>query len=132
MYKDMGDVVREALLESGCAKELVNDFDGHSTISLNFDNRPSILVSEDNGDIILWAKLCPFNELAIVQNAASIIPFILEGFPYSVTGQLQVMNDEGELVVKAFIRREFYPAEHFSLALEMFYHQLCALDEKLR
>ncbi|MGL9735332.1 MAG: hypothetical protein ACR5LF_05650 [Symbiopectobacterium sp.] len=57
MYVDIVKLVRDALLHSGMYESILNDFDGHSTIALYFENYHSLLISNVDGQIWIWSQL---------------------------------------------------------------------------
>ncbi|MGK2888122.1 MAG: hypothetical protein ACSLEN_00295 [Candidatus Malihini olakiniferum] len=71
MYIDIVTLVRDALLHIGVVdKSIMSDFDGHSTIALDFDNYPSLLISNVDEQIWIWSQLCD-NTPGLLQHKAA-------------------------------------------------------------
>lgn len=121
MHFDLHELVRESLRSNGCDESLLNDFDGHSTISLDFRDAPSILIAEYEGSVIIWSRIAEFNQHTLEQSAASILNIIMEGAAFSVSGQCHLDESEGYLIIKSILKTTALNKDDFSAALEDFY-----------
>lgn len=121
MNIDIAGLVRESLLENGCNESLLNDFDGHSTISLNFDNAPSILVSEYEGMIMLWSQLKEMNHHTLSQNAESLLGACMEPSQYSISQHVHLSEEDDMLLLKSVIKNSALNKSDFGHSLEEFY-----------
>ena len=54
MNDDLVELVRSALRKNGCDERLLNNFDGNSTICLDFEEESSLLISQTEGYVVLW------------------------------------------------------------------------------
>jgi len=130
---DIAALLREALRESGCDESLLNNFDGHSTIELECTDMPSVLLSNNDGDIWLWAKLCEESTSLIAQKGGELLALLMEPCAFSTTDQLQLMALEGVIMLKGLVKPEhLYDGAAFAAALEEFFEQLNKFIEVLR
>ncbi len=129
---DIATLVRESLRAGGCDASLLNNFDGHSTILLDFDDLPGILVSVVDKQVVLWSQLCDFNSHVLAQVADKVLELLLEPCKYSVTGQLQIAREENTTVLKCVVEEGCLNEAMFGDALENFYLSLRRYYEVLR
>lgn len=129
---DIASLVRESLRSGGCDASLLNNFDGHSTILLDFDDMPGILVSVVDKQVVLWSQLCDHNVHVLSQVADRILELLLEPAKYSVTGQLQIAKEDNTTVLKCVLEESCLNEAMFGDALETFYLSLRKYCEVLR
>ncbi|MFP7609861.1 InvB/SpaK family type III secretion system chaperone [Serratia quinivorans] len=124
MHIDLGDVVRSALLELGCEESMLSDFDGHSTIMLDFNDRPALFISTEENNVWLWSRIAEENSSLLALRGGELLPALMEGYGFSVCGQLQLTFSEGYLLLRAMIAPAvLQDTEQFSVALEEFFNQ---------
>ncbi|MFV9997362.1 MAG: hypothetical protein AB8W37_03890 [Arsenophonus endosymbiont of Dermacentor nuttalli] len=87
MHIDIVSLVRDVLVHSGCDKNLISDFDGHSTITLEFSNSLDINISVDDNCVWLWSLLCEEESNAIYQLSEKIL---MEEYQFTVVEKLQI------------------------------------------
>lgn len=130
---DIATLLRGALRESGCDESLLNNFDGHSTIELECADMPSILISKNNNDVWLWAKIYEENSLVVQQKAAELLSLLMEECAFSTTDQLQLTLFESHLVLKGIVKPEYLnDSKNFAIALETFFERLNQFLDVLR
>ncbi|WP_130833471.1 type III secretion system chaperone SpaK [[Erwinia] mediterraneensis] len=130
---DIAALLRGALRESGCDEALLNNFDGHSTIELECADMPSILISKNNSDVWLWAKIYEDNSLVVQQKSADLLPLLMEECAFSITEQLQLTLFEGHLVLKGLVKPDYLrDSKDFAIALETFFERLNQFLDVLR
>lgn len=103
MYIDIVSLVRKALLESGVDESMLGDFDGHSTISLDFENYPSLLISMIDDNIWIWSKLCEASDSILQHKASLLLEKVMGGCLFSMTGQLQLSVNDGFIELKGMV-----------------------------
>lgn len=129
---DIAALVRESLRAGGCDASLLNNFDGHSTILLDFDDMPGILVSVVDRRVVLWSQLCDYNDHVLSQVAAQLLRLLMQPEKYSITGQLQLAIEENITVLKCVLEESCLNETLFGDALETFYLSLRRYCEVLR
>lgn len=103
MYFDVATLVREALLESGCDESIMGDFDGHSTISLDFDGYPSLLISTVDEKVWIWSRICEDAGNILQFKGADLLEIIMKGCSFSMTGQLQLVVNDGFIELRGIV-----------------------------
>lgn len=107
MYIDVATLVREALVESGCDESIMGDFDGHSTISLDFDEYPSLLISAIDERIWLWSRICEDSGNILQYKGVDILDKILKGCSFSMTGQLQISTNDDFIELRGLVHPSY-------------------------
>lgn len=107
MYIDIVSLVRNALLESGCDESLLGDFDAHSTISLDFDNYPSMLISITDDNVWIWSKLCEANDAILRHKAPVLLEKMMSGCLFCMAGQLQMQVSEGYIELRGLVHPDY-------------------------
>lgn len=125
MNIDIVSLVREALVESGCDESLLDDFDAHSTISLDFEKSPSLLISMVDDNVWIWSKICEAHETILRHSASTILEKIMGGCRFSMTGQLQLTQNDGYLELRGMVHPDYLESsQRFADALDEFFsHQ---------
>lgn len=132
MNFNIGDLIRDTLREQGCDETLINDFDGHSTISLDFSTIPSILISEVDDSIFMWTRLAEHRPNILQQCSASILEMLMEPTAYSITGNFHLCEDDGFTVLKMVVKPSLMNTTDLSDTLEEFYRKTESFMEVLR
>lgn len=119
---DLADLVRQALLANGCDASVLGNFDSHSTISLEFNTLPDMLLSLQQEQVLIWMRLCEHHLPHIERCAPTLIALLMESAPYALTDQMQISEDDGYTVLKCLVKPEaLQNIDAFSNALEAFY-----------
>ncbi|VTR36739.1 Invasion protein invB [Serratia fonticola] len=79
MNVDIDVLVREALLEKGCDESMLSNFDGHTTIALEFTQRPSLLISTLDDNVWIWSRIAEDNNAVLTQRASELLFALMEG-----------------------------------------------------
>lgn len=125
MYVDIAALVREALLESGCDPNLLDNFDSHSTIALDFNDLPSIYISVQDEDVWLWSRIAEYNDNAIEQRAAALLQEHTRGAEFIRGEQFLLAKNEGYLELKALLKPICLEnAKNFAVALSGYFERL--------
>ncbi|CNF34768.1 hypothetical protein [Yersinia kristensenii] len=125
MYLDIVALIRGALAESGCDESLLGNFDGHSTIALDFDGYPSILISVVDEHIWIWSHLCENVPSVLRHKFADILEYMMQGCRFALTGQLQLNANEGVIELKGMVHPDYLQSSsRFAETLDEFFtHQ---------
>lgn len=132
MNDDLVELVRSALRKNGCDERLLNNFDGNSTICLDFEEESSLLISQTEGYVVLWTQLQPHDPYILSQCASALLALVMAPCFHAVTGHLQLSENEGMTTLECYVKPASLNAEDFSEALEEFYRQMKAFREALR
>lgn len=125
MYVDIAALVREALLESGCDPNLLDNFDSHSTIALDFNDLPSIYISCQDEDIWLWSRLAEYNDNIIEQKAPALLEELMRGADFIRGEHFLLSKNEGFLELKALLSPLcLNSGQNFAVALSGFFERL--------
>lgn len=130
---DIAGLLREALRHSGCVDSQIGHFDSHSTIEMQMKNLPDISVAEVEGDVWVWAAVAEATPSSLNYCAFDLMQFLLEGNPFSRTGQLHLCEVEGRLELR-FMASAYAlnAAEHLAQALDSFVQAIETLLDILR
>lgn len=122
MYIDLVELVRGALVESGCDESLISDIDAHSTISLDFDDLPSIYINTIDENVWLWSRLIEYNGNILSINATALLEKIMQGCAHAITGQQQLVSNDGYLELRSMVQPDFLESSNrFAEALDEFF-----------
>lgn len=128
---DIADLLREALLHSGCTDRQLGHFDSHSTIELQMNDLPTINVGEVDAEVWVWATILEDGPWPSSHCAAEILQVLLQGCPWSRSGQLHLYEVEGQLQLRLLSNEHaLCEASHFAQALEHFVavtEELCGI-----
>ncbi|MGJ7515633.1 Invasion protein B family [Pseudomonas baetica] len=118
---DIADLLREALRHSGCVDSQIGHFDSHSTIEMHMKDLPNINVGHVDGDVWVWASVMEIGPTQLGRNAAALLQILLQGCPWSRSGQLHLCDVEGQLELRLMCNeRALDEAENFAQALDHF------------
>lgn len=132
MHIDIALLVRDALAHSGCDKNLISDFDGHSTITLEFSDSLDINISIDDNCVWLWSPLCEVSSNLICQLSEKILNKLMEECLFTVTKQLQLVSRNQYINLAGVVAPAYLvDGASFSAALEEFFHLINNYSEML-
>lgn len=131
---NIAELVRGALKQQGCDPSLLDNFDSHSTITLDFKDSPSILVSRDEDEQIwVWARIENVYESAYQQSLEKLSLQQQQGCDFTPSRQVQFYFHDNILEIKAHIREIYLEsAEKFAQVLDGFFHILKEFNEAIR
>ena len=107
MNVDIADLIKSALLENHCDDSIINDIDGHSTISLDFDDYPSILISTIDDNIWIWSQLGEENRTVLQFKSREILELLMQDCYFIVSNQLQLFVNDGILILKGIVHPDY-------------------------
>ncbi|WP_339476668.1 MULTISPECIES: InvB/SpaK family type III secretion system chaperone [unclassified Pseudomonas] len=130
---DIAELLRQALRHSGCVDSQIGHFDSHSTIEMQMKNLPDINVAEVDGDVWIWTVVAEATPRTLNYCAFDLMQLLLEGNPFSRTGQLHFCEVEGRLELRLMASAyALSDAERMAQALDSFVQALEALLDILR
>lgn len=122
---DIAQLVRSALESHGCDPSLISDIDNHSTIVLDLFDLPSIYISVVDEDVWLWAPMSDYSDSILDQCASGLLSALMAGCPFMRTGQLQLANQDGSLVLQGLVHQDnLMDSTKFAESLNEFFNQL--------
>lgn len=133
MNIDIAAVLRQSLLLSGVSEKLLEDFDGHSTISLDFEDDISICIDVIDEDVWIWNCVADESANLVSQRGALLLEKLMQGCAFARGGQLMLSTQDGEVVLKGMIHPEFLQIpERFIEALNEFYTSVKDMRKSLQ
>lgn len=108
VHQELGSLVRDALLELEVSDQLLNDFDSHSTITIDMNEKPSINIS-------------------LVDNARRILPVITTAMEYVETGHLTLGKCPDGFELKALVDLRALTENKFKGVIHNFHEALQAI-----
>ncbi|HEY4144842.1 hypothetical protein [Pinirhizobacter sp.] len=79
------------------------DFDTHSTVAMSFDNIGDLFVEAIDGDVWMWNIVANEPMARFDYAAPKLLAELVQPAPWSRTGQLQLGEDEGKLVLRCIL-----------------------------
>ena len=132
-YIDIAELLRSALIESGCSQSQIGTFDGNSTIEVECVNSPSLFINENEGQVWVWSRLNEENNYMLMQKSAGLLTLMMSPFVWAVNDQLQLVNDQGYLVMKCNVKPDYLEnGLRFSEVLQQFFESQNAFLSALR
>lgn len=130
MYMDIAALIRNALKDSGIDESLLGDFDSHSTIALEFDNFPSLLISTVDEQVWIWSQLCENVPGVLGNKMGAVLEKLMEGCQFSMTGQLQLAVNDDMIELKGMVHPRYLESSTaFAEVLDEFFsHQETYLE----
>lgn len=133
MNIDIAAVLRQSLLHSGVNEKLLEDFDSHSTISLEFEDDISICIDVIDEDVWIWNCVADESTNLVSQRGALLLEKLMHGCAFTRGGQLMLSTQDGEIVLKGMIHPEFLQSpERFIEALNEFYASVKDMRKSLQ
>ena len=130
---DLATLLREALTLSGCTQEQIGQFDGHSTIELEFTGLPKVNLAVIDTGVWMWSPITPLTPTLRQQRAGAMLDFLLQGFSASRTEQLQLSEVDDVLELRVLLGdAAVADAAAFAAAIEAYIQRLDSLHEALR
>lgn len=123
---DIAVLVRDALIECGCASDVIGPLDGHSTISMDFHNRLSMHIASSDSDILIWARL-PLEaaDASDDRHAAALLRGLLQPLTWARGKHAMLRQDEDSLDLMALIHPDYLQdGKQLSLAITGFFEVL--------
>ncbi|WP_433739471.1 Invasion protein B family [Pseudomonas putida] len=128
---DIADLLRQALRSSGCVDSQIGHFDSHSTIEMQMKDLPSINVGNVDGEVWVWAAVMAIGPQQLGRSAEQLLQILLQGCPWSRSGQLHLCEVEGQLELRLMCNEQaLSDAASFAQALDHFVvvvEELCGI-----
>jgi hypothetical protein len=134
MHPDhLAQLVRDALVHSGCSREQIGSFDGHSTIEMELADLPNLNICYLSTGLWFWSPITELGVEARGQRADALLGFLMHGFGPARTEQLQLNDIDGVLELRVLLSDEASAnAEQLAAAMEEYIARLTALRDLLR
>ncbi|MHC8315271.1 InvB/SpaK family type III secretion system chaperone [Pseudomonas sp. LB3P31] len=130
-HAEIARLLNEALLYCTCAGRSPMHFDHHSTLDLQMADLPSINVADVQGDVVVWSRVMDVRPELLRHSAVELLQILLQGFPWSRSGQLHLREVEGQLELRLLTNEQaLSTARHFGQALDHFMavqEELCTI-----
>lgn len=126
-HLDIAQLLRETLLYSGCTDKQLGHFDSHSTIEMQMKDLPDINIGYVEEEVWVWARVVEVGPQLLRHSAADMLQILLQGCPWSRSGQLHLCEVEGQLELRLMSNEKaLSDARHFAQALD---HFVAVLEE---
>jgi len=127
------ELVREALVSTGCDPQLIRPFDSHATIRIDLDDAPPLFIGRLEERVVIWSDLCEFHDSIVRLQAEALLRELMGGFPYGANQQLVLRESEGQLQVYKDLAGDcLADAERMAEAINAFFQSLLRLLEIVR
>lgn len=125
MNIDLPSLVNQALLALGCDPALIADLDGHSTITLDFDQMPSLLIARMDDQVWLWSRVAEYSEPVLAHKASDILLELMRSDDSLLGGHPSLCEGDGYLELRAILApAALESGERFGEALSLFFERL--------
>jgi hypothetical protein len=133
MSIDLPELVNAALLSLGCDPKLISELDGHSTITLDFDQLPSLLIARMDEQVWLWSRVAEYSEPVIAHKAADILSQLMLSDDSILGGHPNLCEGEGYLEMRAMVAPAYLEdGERFGEALSLFFDRLTRMTQLIQ
>lgn len=130
---DIASLLRDALVLSGCTDEQIGSFDGHSTIELELSDLPAINIGIVEEGVWFWSGVIESSDMLLDHCASDLLRFLMKGFVFARTEQLQLVDSNGILEVRVLLAESAIATpETLAEALDSYLNALTSLNELLR
>lgn len=130
---DIAVLLRSALELSGCTNEQIGSFDSHSTIELDMAGLPSINIGLIDDDLWFWSAVTESGSMLFAHHSENLLRFLLQGFRFARTEQLQLADVDNMLEVRVLLNRQATESpQALADALEAYLESLTLLCEVVR
>jgi hypothetical protein len=133
MLIDLPVLVNDALLSLGCDPKLIAELDGHSTITLDFEQLPSLLIAPVDEQIWLWSRVAEYSEPVIAHKSADILSQLMQSDDSILGGHPNLCEGEGYLEMRAMVAPAYLEnGQRFGEALSLFFDRLSNMTQLIR
>ncbi|AVZ82709.1 hypothetical protein DBV23_10925 [Edwardsiella ictaluri] len=126
IHQDLSSLVRAALSGLGVRNNLLNDFNSHSTISIDLDEGDSISISLVEDRLYIWSLLT-ISEEQLIGQARSVIPSITNPIPYAEGGGCILLSTDSGYELRLNVRIDALQDGLLGEAITSFYQLLINL-----
>ncbi|MBB3211524.1 hypothetical protein FHW67_000772 [Herbaspirillum sp. Sphag1AN] len=129
----LAELVKDALLETGCDPSLIQKLDQHATVQIELNDSPSLYIGKTDERVVIWSDLCDFHESIVRHSSEPLLQEIMLGFPYGLNQQIVLRESEGRLQLYSNISEEFLEnAQRMSEAINAFFERQTRFLEIIR
>lgn len=129
----LAELVKDALLETGCDPSLIQKLDQHATVQIELNDSPSLYIGKTEERVVIWSDLCDFHESIVRHSSEPLLQEIMLGFPYGLNQQIVLRESEGRLQLYSNISEEFLEnAQRMSEAINAFFERQTRFLEIIR
>lgn len=129
----LAELVKDALLETGCDPALIQQLDQHATVQIELNDSPSLYIGKTEERVVIWSDLCDFHESIVRHSSEPLLQEIMRGFPYGLNQQIVLRESEGRLQLYSNISEEFLEnGQRMSEAINAFFERQTRFLEIIR
>jgi hypothetical protein len=129
----LAELVKDALLRTGCNPDLIQDLDSHATVQIDLNDGPSLYIGDQNEHVVIWSDLCDFHDSIVRHCSEALLQEIMLGFPYGRSQQLILRESEGKLQIYSDVTDEcINDAAVMAEAIDAFFERQTRMLEIIR
>jgi hypothetical protein len=129
MNIDLPVLVNQALLSLGCDPALISNLDGHSTITLDFDQQPSLMIVSKDDQVWVWSRVAEFSDAVLAYKAHEILQELMRSDDTILGGHPSLCEGEGYLELRALLAPgALENAERMGEALSLFFERMTRMS----
>ena len=95
----LSELVKDALLLTGCDPSLIQQLDQHATVQIELTDSPPLYIGKVEERVVIWSDLCEFHEGIVRHYSEQLLQEVMRGFPYGQNQQIVLRESEGQLQV---------------------------------
>jgi len=95
----LAELVKAALLQTGCDPALIQQIDQHATVQIELNDSPSLYIGKVDDRVVIWSDLCDYHESIVRHCSEQLLQELMLGFPYGQNQQIVLRESEGKLQV---------------------------------
>ncbi|WCH23628.1 hypothetical protein [Aeromonas salmonicida] len=126
IHQDLSSLVRDALSGIGVSHNLLNDFDSHSTISIDLDEGLAINISLIDDRLFFWS-LISLSEEKLFYNSRAILSILTSPVEFFETGHITLGQCDGGFELKALISLDALKENKLAQTITCFHSCLVSL-----
>jgi hypothetical protein len=133
MNIDLPLLVNQALHHLGCDPGLISELDGHSAITLDFDQLPSLLIAMQDEHVWLWSRIAEYSESVVAHKSNDILNELMRSDESILGGHPGLCISEGMLELRTLVAPTYLEdGERFGDALSMFFERITSLTQLIQ
>jgi hypothetical protein len=133
MQIDLPQLVKQGLHHLGCDAGLIAKLDGHSAITLDFDQLPSLLITWQDEHVWFWSRVADYSAAVLAHHSHPILQELMRADESILGGHPGLCVTEGMLELRALVAPAYLESgEQFGEALSLFFERITSLTQQIR
>ena len=106
MNIDLVKTLKESLDILDCDPAIIDDIDHHSTIAMELEGLPSLLLSQLEQGVMLWCKVAEYHPQKLVSVASELIEPLTDCYEWSTNGQVQLLKSDNYFELRTMLNEK--------------------------